>query len=75
MFVGALTGVDLIFDVLFSISSPFFELLVETYTSTYIFFTFHVETCGRTAAKKSVGPKMALFRRFPRGKNVSEKKK
>ena len=25
--------------------------------------------------KKSVGPKMALFRRFPRGKKVSEKKK
>ena len=61
---------DLIFDV-FSISSPFFEL--ETYM--YIFLQHGVEPCGRTAAKKSVGPKMAVFRPFPRGKKVSAKKK
>ena len=31
-----------------------------------------VQPCGRTAGKKSVGPEMAVFRPFPRGKKVLE---
>ena len=62
---------DLIFDV-FSISSPFFEL--ETYM--YIFLQHGVEPCGRTAAKKSVGPKMAVFSPLSQGqKSVGKKEK
>ena len=63
---------DLIFDVLFSISSPFFEL--ETYTSTYIFFTFHVEPCGRTAAKNQSAAKWPYFAAFPGAKMCRKKK-
>ena len=37
------------------------------------FFQLVLEPCGRMAEKKSVGPKLAVFRPFPRGKKVSEK--
>ena len=38
------------------------------------FFQLVLEPCGRPAEKNSVGPKLAVFRPFPRGKKVSEKK-
>ena len=38
------------------------------------FFQLVLEPCGRMAEKKSVGPKLAVFRPFPRGKCRGKKK-
>ena len=64
MFVRALTGVRSDFQCFFSICRRCLSYILQ----------HGVEPCGRTDAKKSVGPKMAVFRPFPRGKKVSEKK-
>ena len=53
------------FSMFFSISSPFSELKPQNKKLQHA-----VEPCGRTAGKKTVGPKTAVFRLFPRGKNV-----
>ena len=59
---------DLVFDSFFDFFAVFLDRTI------YIYLQHAVEPCGRTAGKRSVGPKMAVFRPFPRGKNVLEKK-
>ena len=41
----------------------------------FFLFFLVIEQCGRTAENNSVGPKLAVFRPFPRRKKVSPKKK
>ena len=66
MFVRPLTGrCPVLFPMFSSISSPFFEL--EPYT--FFCSTLLNHAAGRPE-KNSVGPKMAVFRSFPRGKKV-----
>ena len=56
---------DLIFDV-------FFDFFAVFELESFVYF--FCSTVLNHAAKKSVGPKMAVFRPFPSGKKVKEKK-
>lgn len=61
---------DLFFDVFFLILDCFFG-----YSRPFIYLQLVLKPRGRTGAIKSIGPKMAVLRPFPRGKeSVGEKK-
>ena len=70
MFVRPLNRVRSVFRFFLLISPVFFEQKTKLF-----FFQLVLEPCGRMAEKNWVGPKTAVFRPFPRGKKVSEKKK
>ena len=69
MFVRPLNRVRSVFRFFFVDFSGVF------WAKTTLFFQLVLEPCGRTAEKNWVSPKTAVFRPFPRGKKVSEKKK
>ena len=55
-----------------TVCDPFFAFFVDFFgvflVKTIYILQLVLEPCGRTAAKKSGGPKMVVFRPFPRGK-------
>ena len=69
MFVRPLNRVRSVFRFFCYFSGVFFS------KNNALFCQLVLEPCGRMAEKNWVGPKTAVFRPFPRGKKVSEKKR